>query len=81
MISSFDNLAGAPIDSSNQFDVVRRDDGSVAAFGLWRRMGADHFVTAGLTRAEALNLAAWLSVLADPEGKDFGRLVEEIKKG
>lgn len=33
-----------------------------------------------LTREQALNLAAWLIVLADPEGKDFARLVEAIKK-
>lgn len=38
-----------------------------------------------ITRREALNLAAWLVVLADvvqpdPDGKEFARLVAEIRK-
>lgn len=32
-----------------------------------------------ITKAQALNLAAWLSVLADPDGKEFARIVQAIK--
>lgn len=58
-----------PIDSSNQFGVGVRGDGKViiTLYGI------------ALTPEGALNLAAWLSVLADPGGERFERLVQEIK--
>ena len=33
-----------------------------------------------INRREALNLAAWIVVLLDPECKDFNRLADAIKK-
>ena len=33
-----------------------------------------------LTRDEALNMAAWIVVLADPVGDDFNRLREAIEQ-
>lgn len=62
-------MAQQPIDSGNEFMVGVRGDGKVVItrFGL------------SLTPEGALNLAAWLSVLADPGGERFERLVQEIK--
>lgn len=65
-----------PTDAANYFgvgvpgDLPGQGNGSIVVLAFARR----------LTRKGAVNLAAWLSVLADPEGKEFGRLVEEIKR-
>lgn len=58
-----------PMDSSNQFAVGVRGDGKViiTLYGI------------ALSPEGALNLAAWLSVLADPGAERFERLVQEIK--
>lgn len=58
-------------DTSNHFgvcvDVVR----GLILVNEWHRV---------TTRDEALVLAAWIRVLADPEGKEFERVVKEIMK-
>lgn len=60
-----------PGDTSNQF--------FVGAVG-----GKDMITIVSLrcqmTKAQAINLAAWLIVLADPAGEEFERVVNEIKK-
>ena len=33
-----------------------------------------------IPRQQALNLAGWIVAILDPEGKDFPRLLEAIKK-
>lgn len=64
--------APAPVpkpDSSNQF--------AVGALG--KLFVINMPVPRPMTREQALNLAAWLAVLVDPDGKEFERLVKEIK--
>lgn len=34
----------------------------------------------GISKADACNLAAWLTVLADPDGTEVPKMVAEIKK-
>lgn len=58
----------AATDSSNQFAVGVRGDYVVIT----------RVPIGQLTKPEAVNLAAWLMVLADPEGKEFSRVVEGI---
>lgn len=64
--------APAPVpkpDSSNQF-----------AVGVLGKLFVINMpVPRPMTREQALNLAAWLAVLVDPDGKEFERLVKEIK--
>ena len=36
-------------------------------------------VVGEITRDQALNLAAWIVAVADPEGEDFRKLLEEVK--
>jgi hypothetical protein len=69
MIAPNEPFAGKG-DSSNQFAVGVRSDGRIFIY----KVPMKH-----LTKAEALNLAAWLCVLADPEGAEFERLVKAIK--
>lgn len=57
------------IDSSNQFFVCVKGDELIIA-----RLPAGR-----LTKEQALNLAAWLKVLADPGGEKFQELVERIE--
>lgn len=66
-----------PWDSSNRFGVVP----------VWRELGRPPVrvklgiaICGQLDRDAALNLAAWLSVMADPIGEDFGRLVKAIRE-
>jgi hypothetical protein len=61
------------LDSSNQFFVGVNGDVLVIL-----RPVPSH--PRGLTREQALNLAAWLSLLADPDGKEFDRMREAIKQ-
>lgn len=61
----------AKLDSANHWMVCAGRDGMLAI----RRAPIGW-----LRRDMVLNLAAWLAVLADPEGKEFDRLREEIKK-
>jgi len=77
------------LDSSNQFQVLpvaADNDGWLVeqTHGLKPEKLYVHNIMVKqplvFEREEALNLAAWLSVLADPVGKDFERLVQEIKK-
>ena len=64
------------IDSSNRFLVRTTVDGSRIAFNLFT---AGMNVGTALNADEALNLAAWLSVMADPGGERFAALVKAIK--
>ena len=57
-------------DSSNAFCVCARGDGAIGVYALPLKH---------LSKAQALNLAAWLAVIADPEGKEFERVVKEIR--
>ena len=59
------------MDSSNQFIVGANARGEISI---------QRAPIGAMRRDEALNLAAWLRVLADPEGKEFERIVEEIEK-
>ena len=63
-------------DTSNRFGVGVRGDKVVISAFQW----STKLLSAELSKDQALNLAAWLAVLADPEGKDFQRIIEEIKK-
>lgn len=58
-------------DSANHFRVCGRGDGMIGVYAL----PVKH-----LTKGQAINLAAWLVAMADPEGKEFERVLEEIKK-
>jgi hypothetical protein len=69
MISTLENLGGTP-DTGNLFLVGVRGDGMVS-IGL---IGCAPF-----PKSAALNLAAWLVVLTDPEQKEFQRMLEAIK--
>jgi hypothetical protein len=57
-------------DTSNRFMVGGNAAGLIQIVAL----------NAALDTQQALNLAAWLSIVADPSGEEFGRLVAEIKK-
>jgi hypothetical protein len=61
----------APVDSANLFAVGLQVNGQICI---------QRPVEKVLDRAYALNLAAWLRVIADPEGREFERLVEEIER-
>jgi hypothetical protein len=72
MISTLENVGGTP-DTGNLFLVgVRSQDGRIV-IGLLGALGAP------LPKTSAINLAAWLVVLADPEQKEFQRMLEAIK--
>lgn len=58
-------------DTSNQFMVGARNNG--ARIVVVR-------LNAIMTKAEAINLAAWLVVLADPTAEEFDRVVLQILK-
>jgi hypothetical protein len=62
------------IDSANHFS-VRREGELVLVSNI---LVHDYL---RLSKWEALNLAAWLALLADPEGQEFCRLYNDIKKG
>lgn len=59
-----------PLDSANHFGVGATGE----QFGIMR------IPVRWLARDEAINLAAWLMVTADPTGEYFERLVKEIVK-
>lgn len=74
MIMENDLFGGGrgPLDTSNQFAVGVKTDGLVAV---------NRPVMGVMTRAEALNLAAWIVALSDPTGKEFWNIVARIQKG
>ena len=60
-------------DTSNQF--------SVGAYGGRALQICDAArLLHPISRAQAINLAAWLMVLADPTGEEFHRVLKEIVK-
>lgn len=59
-----------PLDSANHF--------GVACDGL--QFGIMKIPVRWMARDEAINLAAWLVAIADPERKDFERVLAEIRK-
>jgi|GEM_PF-4653019 len=70
-LANLPSLAEKTLDTSNQFlvgAVPGKDMITIISMG------------ARLTKAQAVNLAAWLKVIADPDGKEFDRVEEEIKK-
>lgn len=65
------------IDSSNRFAVGRNSNGYVAIRGM-----GGPTLSYVITEDEALNLAAWLLVMADPKRKmrvQFMELLKEIE--
>lgn len=66
--------AGWPKDTANHFGVVRKGDKIQVLF--WDKVAGEN----SFTLAGAVNLAAWLKRLADPEGKEFERVEKEIAK-
>lgn len=60
-----------PLDTSNRFLVGARPASDTVVITAY------HIV---LRREEAINLAAWLAAVSDPGGKDFERVLEEIRK-
>lgn len=76
---------GEPADTDNYFAVgtdreTNSDEGS-ATFNIPGWQGEKTFRLQGsLPREMALNFAAWLARVADPDGEDFQRLYEEIRK-
>lgn len=65
-------VPASKLDTSNQFLVVPLPNG----VGIkWSNL-----ITTYLATAKALNLAAWIVSLVDPELKVFPRLLAEIKK-
>ena len=77
MIAFTEGLGGAPIDSSNLHGVGMKADGRIIITSP--RWGLEMFSPV-LDKEGALNLAAWLSLLADPDGKEFDRIREAIKR-
>jgi len=77
MFEEFRTYAGAPPgfpkDRGNVFEVVRHQD-TVVVLNMNPEMGQFVF-----RLGEALELAAWLAVLADPHLREFLRLVAEIQ--
>jgi len=59
-----------PLDSANHFGVAVSGE----QFGIMK------MPVRWLARDEAINLAAWLRALADPDGKEFNRVLAEIQK-
>lgn len=60
-------------DSSNQF-VVRASDSDIFFNPFPNRTPCK------LSKAQAINLAAWLMLIADPTGEEFQRVVKQIVK-
>ncbi|HMP83234.1 MAG TPA: hypothetical protein PKA41_11085 [Verrucomicrobiota bacterium] len=64
-------------DTSNWF-YVRGVPGKPGVFFFETNTAAS--ILCVVTRAEALNLAAWLAVLADPDGTKFDRIREAVRR-
>lgn len=75
MIAPNEDFAGVPLDSSNEFQVLP------AAYDMLtvKEIRIDNPVPDRLTRAQALRLAAWISVIVDPSGAEFRRMVRKIQ--
>jgi len=63
-----------PADSGNHFEVVRVGE----VIEIRRLLSPCKQVV--LSPQGALNLAAWLAALADPEGKQFWRMFNQVTK-
>ena len=61
----------------NIFVVARRKD-RILVMGLARRFPTVDLGPLDMDKDEALNLAAYLLLIAAPEGEEFERLVEKI---
>lgn len=60
-------------DTSNKFAVGVKGDGRIWIILV-------HRLIEPISKDDALNLAAWLVALTDPEGKEFGKILEVIRK-
>lgn len=67
------------MDSGNHFN-VRVIDGKICFSIIQDVEGKTHELRGEFDPGLALNLAAWLALLADPPGHEFCRLYNEIKK-
>lgn len=69
-------------DTSNKFMVGTRIGGEGGLIIM--EPPAAHRISARdpmiISKSDAVNLAAWLAVLADPDLKEFNRIVKEAKK-
>ena len=64
-----EQTSNGPLDTANHFMVAGQgDDLVIIQLPIGR-----------LKKDRALNLAAWLVALADPEGKEFERVLEAIR--
>lgn len=72
------------IDSSNHFAVGMQGEMVVILRPYWRvacaSRGTKARLTPFLSKKEALNLAAWIVSLSDPNQEYFKQLLEEIQK-
>jgi len=76
MICPNEGFGGPPLESSNQFAVLPASFSCLDVTAVTLRLP----LNGRLNRAQALNLAAWLVAIVDPTGKDFLKIMEEIKK-
>jgi hypothetical protein len=68
------------LDSANHFNVRALDLGDIA-FSIFQEVeGKKWELRAQLDPELALNLAVWLTAIADPEGEKFIRLYHEVTK-
>lgn len=65
------------LDTSNKFAVGLKEPLIVVHNHDLMFPGGAHCL---LKKDDALNLAAWLAVVADPEGEEFAKILEAIKK-
>lgn len=64
-----------PIDTTNKFFLGQMTLEGESRVIIQHRQP----LNSSLCKADALNLAAWLAVLADPEGKEFARVLEAVR--
>lgn len=65
---------GSPADTSNDFGVVRVS--ALIKVLYWDRVAHEHSITLN----EAIVLGSWLLKLADPDGREYPRVMEAIGK-
>lgn len=67
------------VSSANHFNVRRM--GEIVCFSIWQNQeGKTYELRGEFDRELALNLAAWIVAIADPEETNFLRVLQEITK-